>query len=116
MTRKGAIRARAGDHGIVPGSLGAATHIVRGLGEARSYTSCAHGAGRAMSRRQARRRFTEDNLLAAMGDRTWLRHSAKRLVDEIPGSYKDIATVMADQRDFAEPLHTLHAVLNYKGT
>lgn len=116
VTRKGAIRARAGDLGIVPGSMGTTTYIVRGLGEVQSYASCAHGAGRAMSRRQARRRFTEDDLLVAMGDRTWLRHSAKRLLDEIPGSYKDVTTVMADQRDLVEPLHTLHGVLNYKGT
>lgn len=116
VTRKGAIRAQAGDLGIVPGSMGAATYIVRGLGEAQSYASSAHGAGRAMSRRQARRRFTEDDLLAAMGNRTWLRRKAKRLIDEIPGSYKDVATVMADQRDLVEPLHTLRVVLNYKGT
>ncbi|MGH8884184.1 MAG: RtcB family protein [Egibacteraceae bacterium] len=116
VTRKGAIRARAGDLGIVPGSMGTTTYIVQGLGETQSYASCAHGAGRAMSRRQARQRFTEDDLLAAMGDRTWLRHSAKRLLDEIPGSYKDVTTVMADQRDLVEPLHTLHGVLSYKGT
>ncbi|MGH8902165.1 MAG: RtcB family protein [Egibacteraceae bacterium] len=115
VTRKGAIRARAGDLGIVPGSMGTATYIVRGLGEAQSYASCAHGAGRVMSRRQARRRFTEDDLLTAMGDRAWLRGSAKRLIDEIPGSYKNVITVMADQRDLVEPLHTLYGILNYKG-
>jgi tRNA-splicing ligase RtcB len=115
ITRKGAIRARAGDRGIVPGSMGSSSFIVRGLGEPRSYMSSAHGAGRAMSRRQARKRFSEDDLLAAMGARTWLRRSAGKLIDEIPGSYKDVATVMEDQRDLVEVVHTLRGVLNYKG-
>jgi len=68
-----------------------------------------------MSRHQARKRFTEDDLFAAMGDRTWLRGSAHRLIDEIPASCEDVAAVMADQRDLVEILHTLRAVLNYKG-
>jgi tRNA-splicing ligase RtcB len=115
VTRKGAIRAAQGDRGIVPGSMGTATFIVRGRGNPASFNSCAHGAGRAMSRRQAKRRFTEDDLHAAMKGRVWLSRSARALVDEIPASYKDIDTVMADQRDLVDVEHTLRGVLNYKG-
>jgi RNA-splicing ligase RtcB len=116
ITRKGAIRAREGDLGIIPGSMGARSYIVRGKGEPRSYTSCAHGAGRAMSRREARRRFSAEDLAAAMGERTWLRDRGAALVDEIPASYKDIDQVMEDQQDLVEVLHTLRQVVNYKGT
>jgi tRNA-splicing ligase RtcB len=78
--------------------------------------SCSHGAGRAMSRNAARRQFTEADLQAAMGDRTWLRTQGRKLIDEIPQAYKDIDTVMADQTDLVEVVHTLTQVLNYKGT
>jgi tRNA-splicing ligase RtcB (3'-phosphate/5'-hydroxy nucleic acid ligase) len=115
VTRKGAIRAGAGELGIVPGSMGAPTFIVRGLGNPASYESCAHGAGRRRSRRAARREFTAADLEQAMAGKTWLRRSAAKLVDEIPGAYKDIHTVMADQRDLVEVVHELHQVLNYKG-
>jgi tRNA-splicing ligase RtcB (3'-phosphate/5'-hydroxy nucleic acid ligase) len=116
VTRKGAILARDGDLGIIPGSMGARSYIVRGKGNPQSYMSCSHGAGRAMSRRAARKRFTENDLATAMGDRTWLRKQGRKLVDEIPQAYKDIDTVMADQRDLVDVVHTLTQVLNYKGT
>lgn len=116
ITRKGAILARDGDLGIIPGSMGARSYIVRGKGNPASYHSCAHGAGRLMSRRAARKRYTADDLASAMGTRTWLSAKAQRLVDEIPGAYKDIDTVMADQADLVEIVHTLRQVVNYKGT
>ena len=116
VTRKGAILARKGDLGIIPGSMGARSYIVQGKGNPDAYLSCSHGAGRAMSRRQARKRFTEADLAAAMGNRTWLRRDGRKLVDEIPAAYKDIDTVMADQTDLVEVVHTLTQVLNYKGT
>ena len=116
ITRKGAIRARRGDRGVVPGSMGTGTYVVRGLGEPRSYTSSAHGAGRRLSRRAARRAFTEDDLLTAMTGRAWLRHKGKALLDEIPHAYKDVEQVMRDQADLVQVDHVLRSVLNYKGT
>ncbi len=115
ITRKGAILAREGDLGIIPGSMGARSYIVRGRGNPAAYHSCAHGAGRAMSRTSARKRFRAADLSQAMGGRTWLAAHAGRLVDEIPAAYKDIDTVMADQADLVEVVHTLTQVLNYKG-
>ncbi len=116
ITRKGAILARDGDLGIIPGSMGARSYIVRGKGNPAAYHSCAHGAGRAMSRNAARRRFTEADLAEAMGTRTWLRAYGRKLVDEIPAAYKDIDQVMEDQSDLVEIVHTLTQVLSYKGT
>jgi len=116
ITRKGAIKADVGDLGVIPGSMGTQTYIVAGTGSAASWTSCSHGAGRRFSRTAARKQFTADDLAAAMGDRTWLKDKAGRLVDEIPGAYKDIDQVMADQADLVEVRHTLRQVLNYKGT
>ncbi len=116
ITRKGAIRAQHGQLGVIPGSMGTGSFIVRGLGNPDSYASAAHGAGRAMSRREARRTFTPDDLEAAMEGRAWLRHRAKELVDEIPGAYKDLSVVMADQHDLVEIVYRLRAILNYKGT
>jgi tRNA-splicing ligase RtcB len=116
VTRKGAIRARDGDLGVIPGSMGTGSFIVRGVGNPESYTSAAHGAGRAMSRSEAKRRFTADDLELAMAGRTWLRGQAKSLIDEIPGSYKDLDTVMADQHDLVEVVHRLTTLVNYKGT
>lgn len=116
VTRKGAIRARDGELGVVPGSMGTGSFIVRGLGNPDSYTSAAHGAGRSMSRSEAKRRFSTADLEQAMEGRTWLRRHAKTLIDEIPGSYKDLDTVMADQHDLVEVVHRLETVVNYKGT
>lgn len=115
ITRKGAISARSGELGLIPGSMGTRSYVVRGLGNPLSWTSCSHGAGRRMSRAAAKRSFTAADLAAQMGDRAWLRDRAERLVDEIPSAYKDIEEVMAAQRDLVEVVHTLRQVLNYKG-
>ena len=116
ITRKGAIRARAGDRGVIPGSMGTDTYVVTGLGNPDSYTSAAHGAGRRMSRRQAKRELSIGDFRDAMAGRTWQRDRAERLVDESPMAYKDIAAVMADQADLVRIDHVLRAVMNYKGT
>jgi RNA-splicing ligase RtcB len=116
VTRKGAIRAGVGELGIIPGSMGTRSFIVRGLGNPASFESCSHGAGRRMSRSEAKRRFTAEDLVAQMGDRTWLVGRARALVDEIPTSYKDIDEVMAAQTDLVEVVAELRQVLNYKGT
>jgi RNA-splicing ligase RtcB len=116
ITRKGAIRARKDDHGVIPGSMGNDIHIVRGLGNPASYESCAHGAGRRHSRRQAKKRFTIDELREQMKDKTWNRDRATALLDEIPGAYKDLAQVMADQADLVEAEHSMREILNYKGS
>ena len=116
VTRKGAIKADKGDLGVIPGSMGTRSYIVRGKGNPQSWNSCSHGAGRRHSRGEAKRRFTERDLAAAMEGKTWLRRDASKLIDEIPAAYKDIDAVMEDQADLVEVLHTLRQVLNYKGT
>jgi tRNA-splicing ligase RtcB len=115
ITRKGAISARHGQLGLIPGSMGTRSFVVRGLGNALSWQSCSHGAGRRLSRTQAKKRYTVADLREQMGDRTWLDGRADRLVDEIPSAYKDIDEVMAAQRDLVEVVHTLRQILNYKG-
>ena len=115
VTRKGAIRARRGDRGVIPGSMGDDTYIVSGKGCVASYCSSAHGAGRTMSRRQARQQITEAQLESAMSGRTWLSAKASRLLDEAPAAYRDIRSVMAAQSDLVNVQHRLKAVLNYKG-
>ena len=115
ITRKGAIRARSGDYGIIPGSMGTSTYLVEGLGNPASYCSAAHGAGRAMSRGQARRKLSVDDFKQAMGNRCWQDRSARRLLDEAPAAYKDIHGVMTAQADLCRPIDELQAVLNYKG-
>ncbi len=115
ITRKGAIRARAGDRGVIPGSMGADTYVVTGLGNPDSYASAAHGAGRRMSRRRAKREVSIDDFQEAMAGRTWQHDRAERLVDESPMAYKDIGTVMADQADLVRVDHVLRAIMNYKG-
>lgn len=115
ITRKGAIRARVGDRGLIPGSMGSGSYVVEGLGNPASYESCSHGAGRRMSRGQARREITADSLRDSMGGRTWLKDQAAQLVDEAPGAYKDIDQVMADQADLVRVVHKLRSVVNYKG-
>jgi tRNA-splicing ligase RtcB len=116
ITRKGAIKANKYDLGVIPGSMGTRSYIVRGLANPLSFNSCSHGAGRTMSRTRAKKEFTTADLAAAMGDRVWQREDADQLVDEIPAAYKDIDQVMADQTDLVTVLHTLRQVLNYKGT
>lgn len=115
ITRKGAIRAREDDYGVIPGSMGTGAYVVKGKGAPASYTSAAHGAGRRMSRGQARRTLTVDSLRERMGDRTWLADKAEGLLDEHPESYKDLGDVMAAQSDLVDPVHELTTVLNYKG-
>jgi tRNA-splicing ligase RtcB len=116
LTRKGAIRARVGDRGVIPGSMGTQSYIVSGLGNPASYESCSHGAGRRMSRNEAKRTLDLDGLRTAMAGKTWNEKQAKALLDEDPRSYKDIDQVMADQADLVTIDHTLSQILNYKGT
>ena len=113
VTRKGAISAYAGELGIIPGSMGAKSFIVRGLGAAESFCSCSHGAGRQMSRGKAMRAFTIDEL-KAQTDGVECRKD-KGVIDEIPGAYKDIDEVMANQTDLVEVVHTLKQVMCIKG-
>jgi tRNA-splicing ligase RtcB (3'-phosphate/5'-hydroxy nucleic acid ligase) len=113
VTRKGAVRAREGDMGIIPGSMGARSFIVRGLGNPESFESCSHGAGRAMSRAEAKRRFTvADHEAATAG--VECRKDAD-VIDETPGAYKPIDDVMSAQRDLVEIVHTLRQVVCVKG-
>ncbi len=113
VTRKGAVRAGAGELGIIPGSMGARSYIVRGKGNPESFCTCSHGAGRAMSRNEARRRFTiEDHARATAG--VECRKDAG-VLDETPGAYKDIDAVMAAQADLIEVVHTLRQIVCVKG-
>ncbi len=113
VTRKGAVRAGKGDMGIIPGSMGARSYIVRGLGNDESFHSCSHGAGRAMSRAEAKRRFTvEDHAKATAGIEC--RKDAD-VIDETPAAYKPIDEVMNAQKDLVEIVHTLRQVVCVKG-
>ncbi|HET7504882.1 MAG TPA: RtcB family protein [Kofleriaceae bacterium] len=113
VTRKGAVRARQGDLGIIPGSMGAHSYIVRGKGDPESFCSCSHGAGRAMSRGEAKRRFSvEDHAKATEGIEC--RKDAS-VIDETPMAYKPIDQVMAAQRDLVEVVHELRQVVCVKG-
>jgi len=113
VTRKGAVRARKGDTGIIPGSMGARSYLVRGLGNAESFTSCSHGAGRAMSRTAARKAFSlADHAAATAG--VECRKDAD-VLDETPGAYKPIDAVMDAQRDLVEVVHTLRGAVCVKG-
>jgi tRNA-splicing ligase RtcB len=113
VTRKGAVDASLGRLGIIPGSMGMRSYIVRGKGHPESFRSCSHGAGRAMSRGEARRRFT----LADLRRQTEGVECRKDdgVLDEIPGAYKDLDRVMAAQADLVDVVHTLRAVLTVKG-
>lgn len=113
LTRKGAVRAGVGDLGIIPGSMGAKSFITRGLGNEESFHSCSHGAGRVMSRTQAKRSFTlDDHLRATQG--VECRKDAQ-VLDETPRAYKDIEAVMRAQADLVEVVHTLRQVVCVKG-
>ncbi|WON74203.1 RtcB family protein [Nitrosospira sp. Is2] len=114
VTRKGAIRARVDDLGIIPGSMGQRSYIVRGKGELESYCSCSHGAGRKMSRSQARSIFTVADLVQQTKGVECRKD--KMVLDELPSSYKDIDEVMANQADLVEVVHTLKAVMCVKGS
>ena len=113
VTRKGAVSARQGELGIIPGSMGAKSYIVRGLGNPESFHSCSHGAGRAMSRSEAKRRFTVADQVRTTAH-VECRKDAE-VVDEIPLAYKDIDRVMTAQRDLVEVVHTLRQVVCVKG-
>ena len=115
VTGKGAIRSGVEDGGVIPGSMGTDSYIVRGLGNPRSHCSAAHGAGRVHSRNRARRLFTAEQLTEAMKGRTWELHQARRLVDESPWSCKPMEQVMRDQEDLVAPEDRLVALINYKG-
>ena len=113
ITRKGAVRAREGDMGIIPGSMGARSYIVRGKGNPESFNSCSHGAGRAMSRHEAKRRFTvEDHIRMTEGVEC---RKDRDVIDETPAAYKSIDAVMAAQADLVDIVHTLKQVVCVKG-
>lgn len=113
VTRKGAVRARDGELGIIPGSMGARSYIVRGKGNPQSFHSCSHGAGRLMSRTEAKRRFTvADHEAATRG--VECRKDAE-VIDETPGAYKPIDAVMAAQHDLVDVVHELRQVVCVKG-
>lgn len=114
VTRKGAIRARVGDLGIIPGSMGQRSYIVRGKGNPESYCSCSHGAGRAMSRSKARKTFTVEDLKAQTEGVECRKDDS--VLDEIPAAYKSIDEVMDNQKDLIEVVHTLKQVLCVKGS
>lgn len=113
VTRKGAVRARAKDLGIIPGSMGTGSFIVRGLGNKDSFCSCSHGAGRVTSRGEAKRRITmEDHAKAMSGIEARLD---EEVLDESPAAYKDIGAVMNAQNDLVEVLYRLRQIVNIKG-
>lgn len=113
VTRKGAIRAGLGELGIIPGSMGTKSYIVRGKGNADSFSSCAHGAGRRMSRGQARKRYRRADLEEQTAGVECRKDSG--VLDEIPAAYKDIDEVMANQADLVEVVHTLKQIVCVKG-
>ena len=113
LTRKGAIRAREGELGIIPGSMGARSYIVRGKGSKESFHSCAHGAGRLMSRGAAQKKFSLEDLQTQTEG--VICRKDKGVLDEIPGAYKNIDEVMANQSDLVEVVHTLKQVVCVKG-
>lgn len=113
VTRKGAIRAGLGDLGVIPGSMGTGSYIVRGLGNPASFQSASHGAGRRMSRGQARRQFTADDLAAQTAGIECRKDAG--VVDEIPAAYKDINEVIDAQRDLVDVVARLQTLLCIKG-
>jgi tRNA-splicing ligase RtcB (3'-phosphate/5'-hydroxy nucleic acid ligase) len=113
VTRKGAVSAREGELGIIPGSMGTKSYIVRGRGHAAAYHSCSHGAGRRMSRTEAKRRFSRDDLVAQTSGVECRKD--RGVLDELPAAYKDVDAVMAAQADLVEVAHTLKQVLCVKG-
>jgi tRNA-splicing ligase RtcB len=113
LTRKGAVSAKKDELGIIPGSMGAKSFIVRGKGNREAFCSCSHGAGRSMSRTEAKKRFTlEDHDKATAG--VECRKDAD-VIDETPQAYKDIDAVMAAQFDLVDIVHTLKQVICVKG-
>jgi tRNA-splicing ligase RtcB len=115
ITRKGAIHAGVGSRGLIPGSMGQRSYVVRGLGNDASYRSSSHGAGRRMSRTKARKTLSVETLEQQMAGRSWQASDALALLDEHPDAYKPIDQVMRDQADLVEVEHELEALANYKG-
>ena len=113
ITRKGAISAKAGELGIIPGSMGAKSYIVKGKGNEESFTSSAHGAGRRMSRKRARKEFTVDDLQTQTVGVECRKDEG--VLDELPSAYKDIDTVIANQADLVDVVHTLKQIVCVKG-
>jgi tRNA-splicing ligase RtcB len=113
VTRKGAVSAQKGELGIIPGSMGAKSYIVRGLGNEEAFCSCSHGAGRSMSRNEARRRYTVEDQERATAHVECRKD--EDVIDEIPMAYKDIDAVMHAQRALVEVVHTLRQVVCVKG-
>jgi len=113
LSRKGAISAKLGEPGLIPGSMGTASYVVTGKGNALALESSPHGAGRRFSRTTARKTFTHEQLREAMTGIEYRDTDA--FLDEIPAAYKDIDRVMADASDLVEVRHTLHQILNVKG-
>ena len=113
VTRKGAVRARSEDYGIIPGSMGAKSFIVKGRGNAESYCSCSHGEGRLMSRTKAKKEFSVDDLITQTQGVECRKDAG--VLDEIPGAYKSIDEVMANQSDLVDVVATLKQVICVKG-
>ena len=113
VTRKGAVRARLGEYGIIPGSMGAKSFIVKGLGNQHSFCSCSHGAGRVMSRTEAKNRFSVDDHIAQTQGVECRKDAG--VIDEIPSAYKNIDDVMTAQSDLVEVVYTLKQVACVKG-
>jgi tRNA-splicing ligase RtcB len=113
VTRKGAIRAGKGDLGLIPGSMGTGSYVVRGLGNPASYESASHGAGRRMSRNEAKRRFTAADLAAQTAGVECRKDAG--VVDEIPAAYKDLDAVIAAQSELVEVVAKLDTLLCVKG-
>ena len=114
LTRKGAVNADEGRLALIPGSMGTASYVVEGKGNAQSLHSAPHGAGRRYSRTEARHRFTVEDLASRMTGIVY--RPGEAWIDEIPDAYKDIDQVMADSRDLVEIKHKLRQVMNVKGT
>jgi len=113
VSRKGAIEADAGRPGLIPGSMGTASYVITGRGNALSLNSSPHGAGRAFSRSAARRQFSVDDLRTSM--KGFEYRDTDAFIDEIPAAYKNIDQVMADAADLVEVRHTLRQIVNVKG-
>jgi tRNA-splicing ligase RtcB len=113
LTRKGAVSAQQGQLGIIPGSMGAKSFIVRGLGNEEAFCSCSHGAGRVMSRTQAKKEVSLQEHIAATHGVECRKDEA--VIDETPRAYKDIEAVMHAQKDLVEIIHTLKQVVCVKG-
>jgi tRNA-splicing ligase RtcB len=113
LSRKGAIQARGGQRGLIPGSMGTASYVVEGKGNPAAYCSAPHGAGRVWARRAASKHFTMDDMDKAMTGIEYNRSEA--FLDEIPGAYKDIDVVIEDAKDLVDVVHTFHQIVNVKG-